>query len=106
MKFSILLLFFSIVSPNPETSREWYTLENKPQENRKSAAFKVLTTKCNVCHATKKRTEVFTLQNMDSLVSDIDKQVFIKKKMPKGRKVKLTNEESTALKAWINTLLQ
>lgn len=106
MKFAILLLLFSIVSPNSKTSSEWYILENKLQENRKSAAFKILTTKCNVCHATKKRTDVFTLQNMDSLAADINKQVFIKKKMPKGRKVKLTNEESTALKAWINTLLQ
>ncbi|MFS4469392.1 hypothetical protein [Maribacter sp. 2210JD10-5] len=72
------------------------------QEDIKSQAFKVLQTKCNTCHATKKRQDIFTFKNMDSLSPEIYKQVFVKKKMPKGRKATLTTEESDALLAWIN----
>lgn len=65
-------------------------------------AFIALKTKCNVCHATKKRTDIFSLENMDSLAPDIWKQVFVKKKMPKGNKIKLTEVESKALRDWID----
>lgn len=75
------------------------------QKDKKSAAFQVLATKCNICHATKKRTDIFTLENMDTLAPDIWKQVFVKKKMPKGRKVKLTENESKALRIWLDMTL-
>jgi len=75
------------------------------QTSPKAIAFGVLQTKCNICHATKKKTDIFTLENMDSLAADIHKQVFVKKKMPKGRKVKLTEEETNALKRWFETIL-
>lgn len=71
------------------------------QEDLKAQAFSVLRDKCNVCHATKKKTDIFTLGNMDSLAPDIHKQVFVKRKMPKGRKVKLTEEEMETLKEWV-----
>ena len=71
------------------------------QERIKYEAFQVLQIKCNVCHATKKKTEIFTFQNMDSLANNIDRQVFIKRKMPKGRKFNLTVDEEQLLKGWI-----
>lgn len=76
-----------------------------PQETPKIKAFNVLFTKCNVCHASKKKQDVFTFENMDSLAVEINKQVFIKVKMPKGKKNKLSNEESQALQNWLNTIL-
>ncbi len=75
------------------------------QEDVKGDALKVLTNQCNVCHATKKRQDIFTFGNMDSLASDINKQVFIKKKMPKGRKNKLSKQETLALKNWLSSVL-
>ena len=68
---------------------------------QKESAFKVLQTKCNVCHAVKKRADIFTYKNMDSLANAINEQVFIKKKMPKGKKIKLTNSEEKKLLLWI-----
>lgn len=76
-----------------------------PQEDVKTLAFGVLSRQCNVCHATKKKQDIFTLENMDSLATDINKQVFIKKKMPKGRKNNLSEQESNALKIWLNLVL-
>lgn len=75
------------------------------QEDIKELAFSVLRDKCNVCHATKKKTDIFTLENMDSLAPDIHKQVFIKRKMPKGRKVKLTEKEMEALREWMSAVI-
>lgn len=78
--------------------------EQLKQDSIKSEAFRILQVKCNVCHATKKKTEIFTYQNMDSLAEEINRQVFIKKKMPKGRKIKLTPEDEQQLKTWIASL--
>jgi len=75
------------------------------QLNSKDKAFTVLQEKCNVCHSTKRKADIFTLVNMDSLAVDIQKQVFIKRKMPKGRKVKLTEEEEHHLKVWLEDTL-
>ncbi|MFH6605149.1 hypothetical protein ACEZ3G_16810 [Maribacter algicola] len=75
------------------------------QEIVKEEAFKVLQIKCNFCHGTKKRTDVFTLQNMDSLAPDIFDQVFVKKRMPKGKQPKLTMGEQKALERWLTTLI-
>ncbi len=83
-------------------NKEFYTSKGfSEQERVKNQAFKVLQTKCNLCHSTKKRVDVFTFQNMDSLATDINQQVFIKRKMPKGRKFNLTAVEEQALKDWI-----
>ena len=75
------------------------------QTDSKAGAFIVLSNKCNICHAKKKRTDIFTLENMDSLAIEIYKQVFVKRKMPKGRKVKLTEEETQLLEVWLDATL-
>ena len=75
------------------------------QDDIRVKAFTVLQEKCNICHSTKKKADIFTLVNMDSLAPDIHKQVFVKRKMPKGRKVKLTEAETQHLKVWLAAVL-
>jgi len=110
MKYFAALYFISLLFL-PSFLWENVQLPSKIDDSRynqtaiKDEAFEVLKAKCNVCHATKKRTDIFTLKNMDSLAADIHKQVFVKQKMPKGRKVKLTNEEGELLEKWLSTVM-
>ena len=69
----------------------------------KVQAFSILQNKCNVCHVVKKKKRVFTLENMDRYKKKINRQVFKWKRMPKGNEIKLTPEEYTQLKTWINS---
>lgn len=68
-----------------------------------SKALQVLENKCNTCHAQKRKSVVFTEKNMNSHARDISTQVFVKKRMPKGKE-KLTPEESKILKDWLSNL--
>ncbi|RRQ48654.1 hypothetical protein DZC72_13290 [Maribacter algicola] len=42
-------------------------------------------------------------KNMDTWATDIYMQVFIKKRMPKGKKIKLTSNEYQDLLTWISS---
>ena len=66
-------------------------------------ALEVLQTKCNVCHVKQNPRKVFTPENMDGFAPKIYKQVFIKKRMPRGKKIKLTDEEYQILLTWITS---
>ncbi|AXT60076.1 hypothetical protein D1816_06820 [Aquimarina sp. AD10] len=66
-------------------------------------SFQILDNKCNVCHAKRNRRRLFTLENMNSWADDVYKQVFVKKRMPKGKKIKLTSEEYQNLLNWITS---
>ncbi|WP_271783765.1 hypothetical protein [Aquimarina algiphila] len=66
-------------------------------------AYKILTNKCNVCHVERNRRRVFTKENMNPWAADVYKQTFIKKRMPKGKKIKLTNQEYQELLTWITS---
>lgn len=101
--FTILLVLPSATiesSPPPvafyeyETSNEWV-----------EKAFLILQTKCNDCHGQKKRNAVFTKENMNKFAKKINKQVFIKKRMPKGDEIKLSEQELAVLKSWVDTAL-
>jgi len=70
----------------------------------KLEALKILQTKCNVCHRTKNPRKVFTLDNMHVLAPKIHKQVFIKRRMPKGREIRLSSREYDVLENWLLTL--
>lgn len=107
MRFFVAILFgFSVfTAPSPNYSKTFRDSMNQ-QEDIREGAFNVLREKCNVCHATKKRTDVFTLENMDSLARVIREQVFEKRKMPKGRKINLTESEKQTLKHWIEVVLK
>ncbi|MEQ9165827.1 MAG: hypothetical protein RLO12_06205 [Fulvivirga sp.] len=69
----------------------------------KEEAFKVLQTKCNVCHQKRNPGKVFTQSNMADYAAKIYEQVFVKKRMPKGNKIQLTESEVSTLKKWITT---
>ncbi len=69
-------------------------------------AFIILDNKCNVCHKKRNRKRIFTTNNMDSWTNDIYKQVFIKRRMPKGKKIKLTNKDYQQLLTWITSTKQ
>ncbi|WP_431160829.1 hypothetical protein [Flagellimonas beolgyonensis] len=95
-------------------------VHNKPLSNRehkapvytsaaikdpfKTKAFEVLDNKCNVCHGKRNRRRVFTMDNMNDWSTEIYKQVFIKKRMPQGKKIKLTSDEYQDLLTWISSL--
>lgn len=66
----------------------------------KELALQVLKTKCNHCHRTRNPDRVFNATNMDRHQTKIYQQVFIFRRMPKG-KIRLTEAESQALLGWI-----
>ncbi len=70
---------------------------------QKKAAFVVLNTKCNICHKKQNKNKVFTTQNMSDFAAKINLQVFVKRRMPKGGKVKLTAQEYEIMKEWLLT---
>lgn len=72
----------------------------------KIKAFEILKTKCNICHTKKNRKKIFTLENMDIFAAKVEEQVFIKKRMPRGKKNKLTDKEYQQLSTWIKSLKQ
>lgn len=87
----------------PQTQLQSEVLE-KSNPEFKAQAFKVLQFNCNICHVKQNRKKVFTLENMDGFSFEINKQVFVKKRMPKGRKNKLEEKDKIDLKNWLNTL--
>ncbi len=74
-----------------------------PDLEVKQKALAVLQEKCNVCHKKKNPFKVFSLKNMDKHAPKIYKQVFVYQRMPKGNKIKLTEEESQTLRNWLKS---
>lgn len=72
-----------------------------PADDTKKAALTVLQQKCNVCHRTDNPGKVFTIDNMEHLAPKIYKQVFIKRRMPKGRQIQLSEGEAEVLRRWL-----
>lgn len=72
-------------------------------QDAKGKVFQILDNKCNVCHRKRNKRRVFTTENMNTLANDIYKQVFIKKRMPKGNKIMLSANEYQDLLTWISS---
>lgn len=72
-------------------------------KNTSEKAFQILDHKCNVCHRKRNKRRVFTSENMDTWANDIYSQVFVKKRMPMGKKTKLTSNEYEELLTWISS---
>ena len=72
----------------------------------KTDAYNVLKTKCNVCHVKSNPRKVFNLNNMEVLAPKIYRQVFVKKRMPKGTLFQLTTNEYKALENWLISKIQ
>jgi uncharacterized membrane protein len=93
-------LFFNETSNSNEVQVTQLTVHDDISDR----ALQVLQTKCNVCHLRQNPRKVFTRENMDSFVPKIRRQVFVKKRMPKGKKIKLTAEEYQILSTWITSI--
>ncbi|WP_299623793.1 hypothetical protein [uncultured Tenacibaculum sp.] len=106
----ILGICFSYIAENntPQKNNEYTVLTTVDsyavKDSIKTKAFEVLTNKCNVCHKRRNRYRVFTEDNMNGWSKDVYVQVFVKKRMPKGRRIKLTEEEYKDLETWISTV--
>ena len=79
------------------------TVSRQPDTDLQKKALTVLVNKCNVCHRTRNPRKVFTNDNMSVFAPKIYKQVFVKRRMPKGDEVKLTAEEEQTLRSWLQT---
>lgn len=67
----------------------------------KDQALRVLKARCNRCHRVQNPGKVFNADNMEKYQAKIYQQVFIFRRMPKG-KTKLTETERQALLSWVN----
>lgn len=96
-----LIIFFLTIGPDsaPTPARPTATAGIPV----KVLALKVLVEKCNVCHQRQNPRKVFTDSNMDDLAPSIYKQVFVKKRMPRGNTIKLGKEDQKALTDWLKT---
>ena len=94
-----------IAFPQPKTSVG--TFQTIPLTTRtddpKEKAFLLLNSKCNVCHRKQNPFKVFTRKNMNKNARKIYQQVFVKRRMPKGDKVRLTEENYQTLTNWLQT---
>lgn len=98
-----LLICFGIEKSITEAKFLTQKTGNAIYSDPKEAAFKVLNTKCNVCHRKKNPFKVFSPKNMGKHAQKIYQQVFVLKRMPKGEEIKLTEEEYCILKNWLAT---
>ncbi len=99
--FGISLFLWSFNSP----SARFYVYQENPS-SLQDKAFEVLENKCNECHRLKKPDFVFTKTNMNAFAPFIYTQVFVKKKMPKGKDYPLSTADKTALTIWLESLLK
>jgi len=96
MKMIILLALFGSTllihenSINVEVDRFNKTIQDP---DIKQEVLQILISKCNVCHRSRNPGKVFTLDNMDNLAPKIHHQVFVRKRMPKGKKIILNQIE-------------
>lgn len=74
-----------------------------PDNDLKRKALIILENKCNSCHSSRNPGRVFNRDNMEVYATKIYRQVFVKRRMPKGNAVKLTKEEQEILMHWLET---
>jgi uncharacterized membrane protein len=98
MRFITILTILLLV-----TAALGHTQGNTTGTPEQDNALKVLTEKCNVCHRRQNPGKVFTPGNMNDLAPAIYKQVFIRKRMPRGNTIKLSEADRKALMDWIKT---
>ena len=101
----ITLSFLAVQNPKTDLAQNHVTVESiytVRKDSTQQKALSILANKCNVCHKNRNRRRVFTEENMNPWVDDVYKQVFIKKRMPKGKKIKLTSQEYQDLLTWIS----
>ena len=109
----IVILSIRIFSVDSMDTYESLEANNKINERYASGflsqyppekAFQILDAKCNVCHRRKNKNRIFTKVNMNTWANDIYEQVYVKKRMPKGNKIKLSSLENQELLSWISSI--
>lgn len=102
-----ICLAFSAEYSQPETGNQnkpiAYTM-SKREGPIKAKAYKFLTNERNVCLSKRNISRVFAKENMNGWSTDVHTQVFIKKRMPYGKKMKHTSEDYQDLLTWISSL--
>ena len=95
--------FLSLSAFSGQKEIKSYLSVNETDDQLKKLALDILDTKCNTCHRKQNPFMVFNAKNMTKRASKIYRQVFVEKRMPKGSKVQLSDQEYTNLKEWLNT---
>ena len=98
-----LLGFLIIKEPQAEAKTVFEPHSIGKTDDLKFEAFEVLKTKCNVCHRKQNPFMVFNEKNMTKRARKIYQMVFVKRKMPKGDEITLTDREYTQLENWLLT---
>lgn len=98
---SLLVFSFTYMDKNPAVIPY-----QDSTDSLKLAALTVLENNCNECHSKKKPTYYFTAKTMNYFVADINNEVFIKGKMPKGRKNTLSAKDKETLRLWVEMKLK
>ena len=97
------ILLYTFTS-NSEGFEESQLIVTNSTENLKQETINILEAKGNNCHRKQNPFMVFSLKNMERRAPKIHKQVFVTKRIPKGNQVKLSSNEYTILKEWLNQL--
>lgn len=105
LKWVLVFTLFITAKPQDYKQDLAYTnyLVKTKLDSTSNNAFSILENKCNICHTKRNRKRIFTAENMNVFKDDIYKQVFIKRRMPKGNKIKLNSTEYQQLLTWIST---
>ena len=105
IKLQGIIYLFLIILGVESSLQSASAATNSPDysDSTKSIAFNILNQKCNVCHRKQNKRRVFNRQNMTPWAKDIYEQVFVKKRMPRGRKIKLSETEYQQLLNWIKS---
>ena len=104
-----ILFFFGILSVGGATYQNMLNSSDSREEisatdrELKQKVLGILKAKCNVCHKKQNPFKVFSERNMERHAPKIYEQVFVKRRMPKGNEITLTEEEYGILKQWLFT---
>lgn len=103
LTMAITIILTTLLAILPFARGNPQTLTAPENDTVQSKALSVLQQKCNICHRYKNPRKVFTEKNMNGLAQKIYKQVFVKKRMPKGKAIQLSNKEKQILLKWLET---
>ncbi|MBL0741086.1 hypothetical protein [Chryseolinea lacunae] len=106
MKFKYILLLSTMVSLMHVSVEAAGPLGRQAGriDDVKARALTVLEQKCNVCHVRNNPRKVFTPATMELHAERIYKQVFVKRRMPKGDAIRLSAQEEATLLQWLETM--
>ncbi|MEO1655831.1 MAG: hypothetical protein AAFU64_19980 [Bacteroidota bacterium] len=73
-------------------------------DDQKKEVFSILDAECQVDHRKEKPFMVFSKKKRERRAPKMHKQVFVKRRMPKGNQIRLTEQEYATFSEWLNTL--